>query len=312
MHDQARKITHGAMMIALFAILLALTLYVPIFIIVTVPMLPLPVTLYRLRYDRTSTFAVMAAIVLISLIIGGPLSVPTAIVMALIGLIIGDTIRTGKSKLYIFMATGLTLLISLTVLYLGTVWLVKVNPVEQFMASFGTVQQEVLKTLSDMGSSTRDVEKMVAESIAYYQTVVPSLFILAVFIMGYLFVMPIMAIAARLHFEVPKFASFTNMRLPFATVAVYMVLLLVSILTQAEQGTTFYLMEANAILIFRFLFFMQGLALIYFALQTMKISGIVKVPATLLAMFLSPFTVMLGVIDIAINVRAWIAKDKRG
>ncbi|WP_301108841.1 DUF2232 domain-containing protein [Sporosarcina sp.] len=312
MQDQARKITHGAMMIALFAILLALTLYVPVFIIVTIPLLPLPITLYRLRYDRTSTFAVMAAVSLIALLIGGLLSVPTAVVMALIGFVIGDSIRTGKSKLYIFMATGLTLLVSLTVLYLGTVWLLKVNPVEQFLEGFGVLQQEVLKTLADMSNSTKDVEQMVIDTINYYQTIIPSLFILSVFIMGYLFVMPIMAIAARLQFEVPKFAPFTNMRLPFATVAVYMVLLLVSILSQAEQGTTSHLMEANAILIFRFLFFMQGLALIYFALQTMKISGIVKVPVTLFAMFLSPFTVMLGVIDIAINVRAWIAKDKRG
>ncbi|EGQ23779.1 MULTISPECIES: YybS family protein [Sporosarcina] len=312
MQDQARRITYGAMMIALFALLLAFTMYVPLLGALTLLFIPLPITLYRLRYDRLSTLLVAACTWLITLLIGGLLSIPSAIVLSAVGFVIGDTVRTGKSKLYVFMATGLTLLVSLSLLYLGSVWFFKMNPIEQLLQQFQSIQEEALVMLTGMGNSTRDIEKMVAEAFTYYQTIVPSLFILSVFIAAYLFVMPILAVAARLRFEVPKFASFLTMRLPFATVVVYMVLLLISILSQTEQGTTLYLMEANAILIFRFLFFIQGLALIYFALHTMKLPGIVNVPATLLAMFLSPFTVMLGVIDIAINVRAWIGKDKRG
>ncbi|MGE7546185.1 YybS family protein [Sporosarcina newyorkensis] len=312
MQDQARRITYGAMMIALFALLLAFTMYVPLLSALTLLFIPLPITLYRLRYDRLSTLLVAACTWLITLLIGELLSIPSAIVLSAVGFVIGDTVRTGKSKLYVFMATGLTLLVSLSLLYLGSVWFFKMNPIEQLLQQFQSIQEEALVMLTGMGNSTRDIEKMVAEAFTYYQTIVPSLFILSVFIAAYLFVMPILAVAARLRFEVPKFASFLTMRLPFATVVVYMVLLLISILSQTEQGTTLYLMEANAILIFRFLFFIQGLALIYFALHTMKLPGIVNVPATLLAMFLSPFTVMLGVIDIAINVRAWIGKDKRG
>ncbi|MEK4026948.1 YybS family protein [Sporosarcina sp. FSL W7-1283] len=312
MQDQARRITYGAMMIALFALLLAFTMYVPLLGALTLLFIPLPITLYRLRYDRLSTLLVAACTWLITLLIGGLLSIPSAIVLSAVGFVIGDTVRTGKSKLYVFMATGLTLLVSLSLLYLGSVWFFKMNPIEQLLQQFQSIQEEALVMLTGMGNSTRDIEKMVAEAFTYYQTIVPSLFILSVFIAAYLFVMPILAVAARLRFEVPKFASFLTMRLPFATVVVYMVLLLISILSQTEQGTTLYLMEANAILIFRFLFFIQGLALIYFALHTMKLPGIVNLPATLLAMFLSPFTVMLGVIDIAINVRAWIGKDKRG
>ncbi|PID20038.1 MULTISPECIES: YybS family protein [unclassified Sporosarcina] len=311
MQDQARRITYGAMMVALFAILLALTLYVPLLGMLTLLLIPLPVTLYRLRYDRLSTLLVTVCTWLITLLIGGLLSIPSAIVLSLVGFVIGDTVRTGKSKLYVFMATGVALLISLSLLYLGTVWFMKINPIDQLLQQFETIQEEALVILAGMGNSTRDMERVVAEAFTYYQTIVPSLFILSVFIASYFFVMPILAIASRLRFEVPKFASFRSMRLPFATVLAYLALLLISILSQPEQGTTFYLMEANAILIFRFLFFLQGLALIYYALQKMKLPLIVNVPAALLAMFLSPFTVMLGVLDIAINIRAWIDKDKR-
>ena len=311
MQDQARRITYGAMMVALFAILLALTLYVPLLGTLTLLLIPLPITLYRLNYDRGSTLMVVVCTWLITLLIGGLLSIPSAIILSAVGFIIGDTVRTGKSKLYVFMATGIALLISLSLLYLGTVWFMKINPIEQLLEQFGTIQQEALTILSGMGGSTKDIEKTVAEAFAYYQTIVPSLFILSVFIAAYLFLMPTLAVASRLRFEVPKFASFLTMRLPFATVVAYLALLLISILSQPEQGTTFYLMEANAILIFRFLFFLQGLALIYYALRKMKLPVIVNVLATLFAMLLSPFTVMLGVLDIAINIRTWIDKDKK-
>ncbi|AXI00658.1 DUF2232 domain-containing protein [Sporosarcina sp. PTS2304] len=310
MQDQTRRITYGAMMVALFAILLAFTLYVPLLGTLTLLLIPLPVTLYRLRYDRASTLLVAACTWLLTLLIGGLLSIPSAIILSIVGFVIGDAVKTGKSKLYVFMATGLTLLISLSVLYLGSVWFFKINPIDQLLQQFETIQKEALVMLSGMGESTKDVERLVAEAFTYYQTIVPSLFILSVFIAAYLFIMPILAVAARLGFTVPKFSSFLMMRLPFATVVVYMALLLISILSQPEQGTTFYLMEANAILIFRFLFFLQGLSLLYYALQKMKLPVIVNVLATLLAMFLSPFTVMLGVLDIAINIRAWIDKDR--
>lgn len=310
MQDETRRITYGAMMVALFAILLAFTLYVPLLGTLTLLLIPLPVTLYRLRYDRSSTILVAACTWLITLLIGGLLSIPSAVVMSLVGFVIGDSVRMGKSKLYVFMATGLTLLLSLSVLYVGSVWLFQINPIEQLMQQFSMMQTQVLTMLGEMGNSTKDIERLVAESFTYYETIIPSLFILTVYIAAYLFIMPILAIAARLRFDVPKFASFLALRLPFATVVAYLALLLISILSQPEQGTTFYLVEANAILIFMFLFFIQGLSLIYYALRKMKLPVIINVLATIFAMFLSPFTVMLGVLDIAINIRAWIDKDR--
>src|SRR5699024_1032949 len=156
MQDQASRITYGAMMVALFAILLAMTLYVPLLGLLTILLVPLPITIYRLRYDRVSTLMVAVCTWLITLLIGGLLSIPAAIVLSAVGFIIGDTVRTGKTKLYVFMATGVTLLISLSLLYLGTVWFMKINPIEQLLQQFEAIQQEAFVILSGMGSSTKD------------------------------------------------------------------------------------------------------------------------------------------------------------
>ena len=99
MQDNARKITYGAMMIALFAILLAVSLYTPLLGNVTMFFIPLPIILYRLKYDRTSSLLILAAGIVLSLLIGGILLVPFAFVHGILGFVIGETSHDGQIKI---------------------------------------------------------------------------------------------------------------------------------------------------------------------------------------------------------------------
>ena len=98
MQDNARKITYGAMMIALFAILLAVSLYTPFIGNVTMFFIPLPIILYRLKYDRTSSLLTLATGVVLSLLIGGILLMPLAFVHGILGFVIADAILNGQIK----------------------------------------------------------------------------------------------------------------------------------------------------------------------------------------------------------------------
>lgn len=310
MQDQARKITYGAMMVALFALLLAVTLYVPLIGFFTLFFIPLPILLYRLKYDRMSTIAVMAATFFVTAIIGGLLSVPAAIILSLVGVVIGETIQAGQSKLYVFMATGVTLLITSMMAYVGSIYVFNINPIDQLLNEFELMQEQMMTFLSSSGNTTREVEELISSTFVYYQSIIPALFILTSFLLAYFFVLPNLAIASRIGFQVPKFASFRNMRLPMITVFVYGILLLFSLFNRTDPGTTSYLVEANAMIILRFLFFLQGLSLIYYALHSMKLPIIVNVLATIFAALFSPITVLLGILDTGVNVRAWIGKDR--
>ena len=135
MQDNARKITYGAMMIALFAILLAVSFYIPLLGNVTMFFIPLPIILYRLSYDRNSSLLVLATGIVLSLLIGGILLVPFAFVHGLLGFVIGDTIMMGKTKLYTFMASGLTLLITGMVIYVAAVLFFGFNVIDELMTA---------------------------------------------------------------------------------------------------------------------------------------------------------------------------------
>ena len=153
--DNARKITYGAMMTALFAILLAVSFYVPLIGGVTMLFIPLPMILYRLRYDRTASLLVLATGLFLSVLVGGVALVPFALVFGLLGFVIGDTLKSEKSKLYTFMASGLTLLTLTVLMYVAAVLFFKVNFIDEVMNGIQTSREQVTSFINKVRRTSR-------------------------------------------------------------------------------------------------------------------------------------------------------------
>ncbi|WP_318616550.1 YybS family protein [Sporosarcina sp. YIM B06819] len=310
MQDNARKITYGAMMIALFAILLAVSLYAPLLGNVTMFFIPLPIILYRLRYDRTSSLLVTATGVMLSLLIGGILLVPFALIHGLLGFVVGETVKTGKTKLYSLMATGLTLLITGMMMYVAAVFAFNFNAIDELFKVIDEVRVQMSSFMGKVGGLPDNYNEMMDSQIEFYQTAIPSMFIISVFVLAFIYITLNLEVASRLGNAVPKFPPFREMKLPVMTVILYGVVLLLSLFVATEPGTNFYLISINATMILRFLFLLQGISLIHHYMHEMKLPKVVTVVATGFALLLSPITTMLGILDAGMNIRAWIRKDK--
>ena len=86
-------------MAALFTVLLAVSLYVPILNLVTVFFLPLPIAWYSAKYPWKPSLLVAAVAFLLTFMAGGVLALPVAFLYVPFGLMIGLSIYYGKSKL---------------------------------------------------------------------------------------------------------------------------------------------------------------------------------------------------------------------
>lgn len=310
MQDNARKITYGAMMIALFAILLAVTLYIPPLGMITIFIIPLPIILYRLRYNRTSSILVTVTGITLSLLVGGVTLVPFAFVFGLLGIVIGETVSIGKTKLYTLMATGLILLTTGTIMYVAAVFTVNFNVIDEFLTATDEIRLQMPLLMEKLGGLPNNYDKMIDSQITFYQTTIPSLFIISIFVMAFIFITVNLEVVSRLGNKVEKFPPFREMKLPVMTVIVYGIVLLLSLFIPAEPGTNFYLISNNATMILRFLFLLQGISLVYHIVYTMKASKVMTVIVTIFALVMSPITTMLGILDTGMNIRAWIEKDK--
>ena len=309
MQDNTRKITYGAMMIALFIIMVAIAAYVPLLGTMIMLFIPLPIILYRLRYDRTASLFVTIAGIILS-IMGGLLLIPIAFVFGSLGFVIGETINNKKSKLYIFMAAGLTFLIATVILYLVSVILFGINMIEELGTLAQESQAKAITFLQAFGEVPEEVAKQMNETIQYTLLTIPSAFILSSFAFAFIVIIINLPIVKRLGHEVPKFPPFRLMRLPVLTVWVYMIVVILPMIMTIEQGSTSEMTFVNASFILRFLFIIQGISFIYHVANEMKFSKWVTVLITIIAILFNPLTVIVGILDTGINLRAWIGKNK--
>lgn len=309
MQDNARKITYGAMMIAIFAVILAVTAYVPLLGAVTIFFIPLPIILYRLRYDRAASVLVTITGILLSLL-GGITLFPLAVLFGLLGLVIGDTIKLEKTKLYTFMASGLTILVLTILTYVATVALMGINVIEEMMDALQDSQERMIVFMESFGEIPKDFKEQMQASVDLMLATIPSMFIIGSFGLGLIIVVLNLIVAKRLGHKVPKFPPLRLMKLPLLTVWVYLLILLLPLFTTVEEGTTFYLMVVNATVILRLLFVVQGISFIHHYMHEMKLPKWVTVISTILAIFLAPITILIGIIDTGMNIRAWIGRDK--
>lgn len=309
MQDDARKITYGAMMIAVFVIALVIGVFVPLLGSITIYFSPLPILLYRLRYDRKSSIIATIVGVIISLI-GGLLVVPFAIFFGVLGFVIADTIRIGKSRLYTFMASGLTILILFTLTYVGTVLFLGVNILTEALDQVTKTQTQLISWMEKYGEVPERVKEQLSVSMDLALTAIPSAFIIVSFISAFVIVQLNLMVVNRLGNTVQKLPPFRMMKLPLLTVWCYLVIILIPLFTTLEKSSGLYLIVINATIIFRFLFMLQGISLIHHFMYHKKLPKWSVIVATLFALVLSQITVLLGVIDIGMNIRAWLDKEK--
>lgn len=245
-----------------------------------------------------------------SSLVGGVILVPFAFVLGLLGIVIGETVSIGKTKLYTLMATGLTLLITGTIIYVIAVFAFNFNVIDEFFTTMDEAREQMTSFMGTLGGLPDNYDKLIDSQIEFYQTVIPSLFIISIFVLAFIFITLNLGAASQLGNKVPKFPPFREMKLPVATVIVYGILLLWSLFTPAEPGTNFYLISINATVILRFLFLLQGISFVHHFIYVMKAPKVMTGIATIFALLLSPITTMLGILDTGMNIRAWIGKDK--
>lgn len=310
-NQRTRQITNGALMAAVFTVLMAITVYVPIISLATLFFLALPVAWYSAKYPWKPSLLFSLATFLLSLIIGGVFAVPVALLYIPFGLMIGLSIYYGKSKLYMFMGSSIVWLISVMVQYVAMIWLFGINVIEEYI----TASKATLKTGSNwmerLGGTEEQMEQYnesVSTMLTTFETTLPALIILSVFVIVWIHLLINLPILKRLGTAVPKFPPFADMKLPKSVLWYYLIVLLISLLSDFEPGTIVFLAFANAMVLLQMLLFLQGIAFYHFYIQQEGWPNWVKAIVTVFAFPLQAFTIIVGIVDLGFDIRGWVKK----
>ena len=304
-NEKTKAMTQGAAMLALFTILFVIAMYVPLINLIAFLIAPIPIAWYAAKYERMQAIILGALALILSFILGGLLGVVLAIIFIVTGIVIGDGIRQKKSKIYLFMATGVAILLTFAIMFLALTKFMGLNFISEGMELIKTTYQESIEYTSKQTGQALPVKEM-NEMFDYIEMTVPASITLGVFFLSFVMLSITLAVLKRLKMDVPIFAPFKDMRLPKAVLWYYLIVLTINLFMQPEVGTTLYVITVNFSVVLWVLLTIQGVSLFFYMIHAFKYPAFFKVLAVVMSIPLYSFVVLIGILDLGFNIRQFI------
>lgn len=307
-NQQTRQLTQGAMMAAVFTVLLAISIYVPLLQIVSSLFLALPIAWYSAKYGGKASALFTAVCLVLTFIIGGVLALPLALIHIPLGLVIGLSIYNRKSKLFMFMGSSIVILISLVVQYVASIALLGINVLEEFMTEMKNSFQQTSAIMENFGTLPEDYTENMNQLLLSMEILMPTWLVLGVFMATWVMLLLLLPVLKRLGIEVPAFPPFREMKLPKSVLWYYLIVIVVSVFTEFQPGTMPYMILMNATLMLQFLLFLQGISFYHYYIKQEGWPKWVTVIVTILAIPLQSFTSIVGIVDLGFDIRGWVKR----
>ncbi len=306
------KLTEGAILLAIFAVLLLLTLYVPILGAVVNLFLSLPFILFAAKNNRKGSIVFLVASIIISLIVGTFLAIPITISYGLTGLVIGDFIRHKKSRGISFIAASITYLLLFVVQYAIAVAFFNVNFIEQTMDLLRQSIEQSVSISSALGQEPSDMLlNRLNAGIDLLQTLTPSLFVVGSFVAVFFIQLVTFPIIKRFGIEIDGWKSFKDLILPKHLLIYFIIALAASQFIHFENGSYLSVALTNIVFILQLLILVQGISLVYFVSHLKGWPRAFPIIVTI-ALFMVPFllyiVLILGIMDLGLDFRNKIIK----
>ena len=172
---QARFITEGAALLAIYVMLLFISMYVPILGTVVTFALPLPFILLTIRYKLSNAFVIFTAAFLIVVFVSQPIGLVKTVVFGLMGIVLGCMYKKQRKPLEILITGSLAYLISIMLIYVASIKFFNIDFIKQIQNMFNksVVQSEKIASVAGMPIS-KEQKELFVQMNDILQTVFPS------------------------------------------------------------------------------------------------------------------------------------------
>ncbi|WP_332650790.1 YybS family protein [Lysinibacillus sp. 54212] len=304
-NNRTKAMVQGAIILGIFLILLVLAFYVPLVNLIAFVFAPLPIAWYSATYKRQQAISLSLLAVFASVLVGNISILPIAFVLAVIGFVIGDALRLRKSKVYLLLSTGLALLLTLAMLFLVLTRLLNIDVNDEGLkVSRETYEEYIDKSPQLMGQEVP--KEQMLQVFDAMQLSVPAAITISVFILAVIIIEVNLPVLKRLQIPVPKYPPFSELRLPRAVLWYYLIVLSINLFFPPEIGTTLFVIVLNMSIVLWVLLTLQGISFIHYCIDAFSYPRFLKVIATILAIPLYSFIILLGIIDLGFNLREFI------
>ncbi|WP_257351730.1 YybS family protein [Pseudalkalibacillus decolorationis] len=303
--NQTKALTEGAIMASVYAILLLITLFIPILSLVSMFALSLPFTLYTVRHGLKKSFLLVGVALVLTVILGSPTAILMPILFGSVGVVLGVLYNKKKSSFALLLGATLTYLLNLILVYIITILFLEIDFIAQ-------VQKQIKETISltkDIGGFVGgDVDQGIEQLNQYVEMIpylIPTALVLSAVVLAFLSIFVSNLVLKRFNVKVPKWGPFRDWSFPKSVIWYYLATIIL-MYTSPEQGTTLYIVTINLYKLVGIILVLQGLSFIHYYFWVKKQSKAIPVVITIFV-FLTPigFSIVqiLGIIDLGFDLR---------
>lgn len=303
-------ITEGAALLAIYAMLLLISMYVPILGTVVTFALPLPFILLTIRYRLSNAFVIFTAALFITVIVSQPMNLVKTTMFGLIGIVLGYMYKKRKKPVETLMAGTLAYLIGIMLIYVASIKFFNIDLMKQMQNMFNEsmAQSEKIVTAAGMPIS-KEQKELFAQFNDVLQTLFPSLLVMVSVCFSWITVMISGSVLRKLKHDVTPWPKFKDIQLPKSIVWYYVIFILLSTFIKVEPTSYLHMVFSNLYVIFALMLVLQGLTFIAFIAHSKGFTKGVPIISFIVCMFipmLFPLVTILGIIDLGISLRSKI------
>lgn len=304
-------ITEGAILLAIFLVLMLFTNYAPIIGGILHFVLPLPFLLFAIRHKVTDALLLFFAGCILSLLIGSITNILLVLLFGLSGIIMGVFYKK-QQPVGALIGGSLAYIINLLLGYIGAILFLKIDLIDDTVTM---IEQSIAQSKSIFSNFNTNEDmtnqfKQLEEGIELIPTLSPTIFVgTAIFfaILTHIIAIPVLR---RLRIKVPALRPFREWRLPQSIVWYYLIVSILLIFNP-DKDTFYFMAVLNIYMILQAVILIQGYSFIYYYCYVKGISKavpIIIVIVSLLMPLLLYLIRILGIIDISFPLRGKIAK----
>lgn len=315
--NQSKQTTDGALLLAIFVILMLATMFVPIISLPLFFLLPTPFIMYASKYDWKPSLVMFGAAIILSLLFIPALSLPLSVYSGIGGIMIGIAIHQNLSAYETWARGTLGYVFGLLFIYIFTQFFLDINWGQEFDLMLNESMEMSIELLNKFGfdsQQTSEVQKLIEDSLLGIKKLTPVILVVVALIIGLITQWIGYKIMNRLERKEYYFPPFRKFKLPIGVVGFYIVAFLIT-LFDSNPDSLLYVGATNVQSLVGLLLVIQGFSLMFFYAHHKKWSKglpITGVVLTLLFPLLFFYVVqILGIIDIGFGIRKKMTKNKK-
>lgn len=309
---QTKFITEGAALLAIYAILLLISMYVPILGTVVTFALPLPFILLTIRHKLSNVLVIFVAALFVTIIVSQPMNLVKTTMFGLIGIVLGYTYKTRKKPVEILIAGTLAYLIGFVLIYVASIKFFNIDIMKQMQSVFSESMVQSEKIVSAIGMPiSKEQKELLTQMNDILQLLFPSILVLVSVCFSWITVIISGSVLKKLKHDIIPWPKFKDLQLPKSIVWYYVIFILLATFIKVDPTSYLHMVFSNLYVIFALLLVLQGLTFISFLAYRKGFTKGVPIISFIVCMFipmLFPLVTILGIIDLGISLRSKIGE----